>query len=135
VAYQFDGTMGSPSVTAVVDAAHAKPVIRCTTCWGGGVWAPDSRSVYVTSGKLNADHAWTGIDRLYLSGRRTHVIPLRPGSQSPQLALATALVYSLSPEQGGNGTLYRHDFTTGRNAVLFSPQPSLAVVLPLKRIP
>ena len=128
VALAFGGTQDSNDVFAVIDAASARPVIHRSVDKGSGprdpVWAPDSRSLFLSVYP-------GGIDRLYLTGRRTKHVT---SSGVPEVALSTGLVYSTrslnKPE-----VLHLYDFATGHRDALMSSRTGIEAVLPLSRIP
>lgn len=121
-----------PSTFSVMDAARARRIVQCAdrpACSGGTVWARDSGSLFGTVINKGASR----IDRFYLAGHRTTVIESSASQLTPQVALATGLVYQANPSHG-HAAMYLHHFATGRRDLLISSESTMAV-RPLAHLP
>jgi hypothetical protein len=120
---------------AVIDVANARPIVRCNSgspcdVSSGSVWAPNSRSLFKSSGK--------DILRVDLAGRRTRVG--RSNTPYPLLRAAFShyLLYetiSVRHDEVVRDTLFVLDLTTHREKQIVSLRTGVTAIMPLTRIP
>jgi dipeptidyl aminopeptidase/acylaminoacyl peptidase len=126
VALAYDGTHDANDLFAVVDARSARTAIRRSVPNGDParmsdpVWSPDGRSLYVS--------ARGGIDRVYLSGRRSSRV-LSDGI--PKVALRGGLVYSTRTLRA----LRLYDPASGHRRQLIASRTGIDAVVRLSRLP
>ena len=131
---------------AVIDASTALPILQCKAsppkgCVGGSVWAPDSKSLFGTTGvALSASTKTPGrIERFYLSGRRTQLIASPRYWLNPRAAVAESLIYEEYAETPSytvaRDVLCRYDLKTRHRSVLLSSKSGIRAVLSMGRLP